>query len=418
MSAKDTTYESKVLSTLYNPFSLKNLDPKWPDGLCNSSRGVQMKRTTELNGSEIVIALIPGYVNWCFAFQWDEVDNRWNLLMNHCDNTYIMSHLEQAHIIATPSTVPQEYTYEYAFGAQQDSQDIGTKVHEPEFSSWRGVSYGLRMMNVNSDHDNDGWFECVRTSRNAFVNRLGLALILQNPPPEGPTGANVYEIEDRLAKSSYGDREKDNIYIKPGCVFPLTSTAQEWFSARNWAIMPSYASGKLKELKDFVFSLNPEKAHNDFQKIEYTPFSYTESISEKISINTNIGVAYNNYDTSQWFDELIIDLDTDYAVVGMVTENQDSAGGNTKFTRWVNFQKGFTSPNFDIILVKIHGLANTRTVVSSVANLEFQINERKNEGYHNMTNSYACLQSLDKYIESRVTYNRNPFQDISKKRQN
>jgi hypothetical protein len=400
MSAKDTTYESKVMSTLYNPFSLKNMDPKWPDGLCTSSTGVQLKKTSELRGSEMVIVLLPGLVNWCFAYTWDELDDKWILTMNHCDNMYILSVLENK-IIGT--------TNQQAVGAQTDPEDLAQdEISYPNFSSWRGVSYGMRLMNINSDHDNDGWFECIRTSRSVFLNRLGLTAY--------KFGANGFDIAvDEEPWASYGNREKDNIYLKGGCVFPLNATAQEWFSARNWAIMPSYASGKLKELRDFVFQLNPEKKHNDFTKIEFSPYYLYESLTTKYAKNEEIYMIYHNLDVTTGVDLPVAQIDNNFRVLGMTTENQDTQAG-VGFEKWQDFHKGFTSDNFDIILLKIHGLENTRTVVSSVCNLEFQLNERTNIGHHHHTNSYACSQSLDKYLEYRTTYGRSPFQDTSKKR--
>lgn len=402
MSGKDTTYESRVMSTLYNPFSLKNLDPKWPDGLCTSSTGIQLRRTSEINGSEIIIALVPGLVNWCFAYTWDEQNNVPVIMMNHADTMSVLSVYETNMLL---NILDQPVV---TIGNSTSIADMAAQPSQPIYSSWRGVSYGMRMMNVNTDHDNDGWFECVRTTRNVFLNRLGIALRL-------PTGADITN-DSGISPISLGQREKDNIYVKPGCIFPLTETAQEWFSARNWALMPSYASGKLKELKDFVFTLNPEKTHNDFIPMQFTPIkAYSQG---NLGGPNKLWIKYLTYNTTSYTDEFVtIDGLTapndNWRVYGMPTEDEDALNSDT-FQQWTDLQKGFSSENFDMILVKIHGLANTKTVVSSVANLEFQLNERTNIGHHHLTNSYACIDALNRYLENTTMYKRQPFTDTSK----
>lgn len=412
MSGKDISFESRVMSTLYNPFSIKNLDPKWPDGLCPSSKGVQLKRTSEIVGTEVLLVLIPGLVNWCFAYQWIEENNDYVLLLNHCDNQFVLNFLQQ-----TPGKGATDQNI------NAGGVGLGGKDNPPEgvytdelvdFSSWRGVSYGMRLMNVNTDHDNDGWFECIRTSRNVFLNRLGIAVagdFIPGPSPEAVVPLGPYRYNH-----SVGDFEHNNVYLKPGCVFPLEHTAQEWFSARNWALMPSYASGKLKELKDFVFQLNPEKNINKFTDIKYLPVDFFESVSDGYYPTVRgIFLRQRNF-VGDSYVETDVALDK-WLVLGMKTEYQDGGGAAptaTDFEYWTDFHQGFTSDNFDIILVKLHGLENTRTVVSSVANYEFQNNERKTFRHHMHTNSYACPDALEKYVESRVTYHRSPFRDVTK----
>lgn len=394
MSGKDTTYESRVMSTLYNPFSLKNLDPKWPDGLCTTSTGVQLRRTSELNGSEIIIALVPGLVNWCFAYTWDEDTNTPLIMMNHSDSMKVLSVYERA----TGAT-----NTEFSIGNSTDG--LPNQASNPIYSSWRGVSFGMRMMNVNTDHDNDGWFETIRTTRNTFLNRLGIVLQVPLSAETNVTG------EDVITPLTYGSREKDNIYIKPGCILPLQETAQEWFSARNWALMPSYASGKLKELRDFVFTLNPEKTHNDFIPMQFTPIkAYSEGLVTGLDV---VRVKYWEYDIPTRIDLFRTSNATNLKIVGMPTEHDDAINA-TNFQEWTDLQKGFSSENFDIVLVKIHGLEKTKTVISSVANYEFQLNERTNIGHHHLTNSYACIDALNRYLENTTMYKRSPFTDTSK----
>lgn len=392
---KDTTYESRILSSLYNPFSIKNLEPKWPDGLCNTSVGMQFRQTTEVKGSELLIVLFPGLTNWMVAYQWDELNDKYWIRANHGDRRHCFS------------VVESQYQMKFSIGAAGTD---AVQTYVPEFSSWRPVSVGLRMMNVNTDNDNDGWFECVRTSRSTFLNRMGIVMYGEDAPVPPTTTS----FDPATTYIKVGMREKDNIFIKPGMIMPLTSLAQEWYSARNWAIMPSYASGKLRELKDFVFQLNPEKRHNYFIPMVFTAFKYPESLTAQFAENVGINVKYVNYDVPGRMDQMYELTNNQWFVAGMTTENQDTNAGSDA-TQWVDFQKGFSSENFDVILIKIHGLENTRTVLSTCCNLELQRNELHNKRDHGVTNSYACIDSLDRYIENRITRHRNPFSDVTNK---
>jgi len=397
---KDTTFESRVFSTLYNPFSHKNYDPKWPDGLATVSQGVKMQACTEVVGSELLVALVPGIVNWCIAFQWDEGINRPIVRLNHCDTKFTHSLLQSKQITQLTNTESGEVTNMYGF----DGVDP-VNLNANDFAAWRGVSYGLRMQNINSDHENDGWFECIRTSRSATKNRLGVLVDAHTVD----AGYDDFWMKTWTVRGKY---EKENIELRPGSLMPLNHLAQEWFSARNWALMPSYASGKLRELKDFVFQLNPEKRNNNFNETKFQPFNYTFSVPDGTSsIELMTGMGENPNDIT----DIEKRTETGIRVMSGVTEYQDavSTAYSEQFVEVVN---QLVSDNFDIILIKIHGLTNTRTIIESCANLEVIVNERKVTGYHNMTNCYACTDALDRYIEKRTTYHRSPFSDYTKNR--
>lgn len=416
---KEQTFEQRVLSTLYNPFSLKNLDPKWPDGLCNFSKGVQLKQTTEVVGSELLIALFPGLSNWCVAFTYDELTDEVLYYLNHGDEKLALFDVP---IQRKPDIAPGGVKNDNFNVINPITSEPGTDYQQalvnPVFDAWRPVSIGMRLLNNNSDFDNDGWFETVRTTRDGLVNRLGI-LVPFMPPLE-----DWGDYRHLLESHRVNRYEWNKIVWRYTNVLPMPSTAQEWFSARNWALMPSYASGKLKDLKDFLFTLNPEKKKNEFLPLrtvlinathgvaKYTADFY-QTINDNFYINVQVkNLSNNGYWT--WNYGMLM------GVIGQTTEHQDQLepsvyGLPATFTRspidWQEFTDTVISRNFDIILVKIHGLATTRTVIQTAANYEFQVNDRYNN-HHHVTNSYACTEALNRYLENKCMKNKLPFEEI------
>ena len=82
-AGSSNSYSDKVFSTLYNPFSIKNNNPKWPDGLANYSVGKKNQFSSEVYGRDLVLCLFPGMSNWFQCYLWDETENRFELLTNH-----------------------------------------------------------------------------------------------------------------------------------------------------------------------------------------------------------------------------------------------------------------------------------------------------------------------------------------------
>lgn len=428
---KDLTFESRVLSSLYNPFTLKNSDPKWPDGLTNTSTGIRQSMTTFLQGSDYIIALIPGLVNWCFAYRWDEANDQIIILANHADTQNNFGIYEKAQ-----GAVPQATNHAgiVAIGENLQETDIANWRREktPNFTSWRGVSYGCRLRNVNTDHDNDGWFECIRTTRNVFIDRMGLWMKVNNTGADvSPNDYNDTYSENPVQQSTL-TYEVLNIPMPLGSILPTKHLAQEWFSARNWALMPSYASGKLNALKDFVFQLNPEKRINELKSVEMLPLYFDTGLqhtqSSELSF-TSTPVRFLNYSDYYTYTPATAPNApfTDWMVVPMSNENQDGnvippADGNAQnppnasAAWWRNFHRNFCSDNFDVILIKVHGLENTKMVLSSVANVECVRNESYTSSYHHSSNAYACLDALDRYLENRTRNHRIPFADVSKQK--
>jgi hypothetical protein len=274
---------------------------------------------------------------------------------------------------------------------------------------------------VNTDHDNDGWFESIRTTRNVFIDRMGLLLGTKADVRIEPDDYNdTYGTTATGAlRRSINDYEVVNVTVPTGCLLPSKHLAQEWYSARNWALMPSYGSGKLNALKDFVFQLNPEKRINELSTLTMLPFMNSTDFGslswEKSDLYVNVVDTYYKQDTPN------APAVQDCKIVAMTSENQDNPNSTDVETHntasfWRNFVNSVCSENFDMVLIKIHGLATTKMVLTSVQNIECVRNESYTDAYHHSSNAYSCVEALDRYLENRTRNHRLAFSEITKQK--
>lgn len=383
-SGSTTTVGNKTLSTLYNPFSIKNNTPKWPDGLTNYSIGKKTQFSSEVFGRDLVIALFPGVMNWCQCYEWDETANVFDLLTNHCK--------QNLDVLYNESIDATQGIFSYADRYNSSA---------PKYSAWRGVSYGLRLDCVNSDEDHDGWFECIRVNRDTYRHRFGIVqagsetgtlIVDDGTEPTAPPPTFVY----------------NRATVHDGESLPSLHTVQEWYSARNWALMPSYATGKLKDIGQYIFSLNQSSDDNELIKVRTVNFDKTGTTFEPINFKT-YNPPYYTVPPTRLSRESLANTRTWVPTVEVAQE-----GGNpTSAVNIPDFQRSFLSDSFDIILIRVHGLDRTRLLMHSVCNLEFTCGE---ESPYNsfLSISYPNKEGITKYKESIAQNRRLPFYKVDK----
>jgi len=381
-SGHQTTIGSKTMSSIFNPFSIRNNQPKWPDGLASYSIGRKNQYTSEVYGKDLVFAFFPGLLNWCQVYYWDEDANVFHLVSNHhkYDNVDLM----------------YEFSNDLGTGTNDNHVWRNVNIDPKYYESWRPVSLGLRIECVNNDEDNDGWFEAIRTNRDTYRHRLGII-------KAGTGGLNDTTLKSaNTAPTSY---EHTDLYH--GMMYPATMTVQEWYSARNWALHPSYSSGKLKDIGDYIFTLNQTTNDNEFIKLRALSVAPTGVIPQD--------VYRREYDTSSvtlkytippvWGTSTAVADTTNYIPV---TEVNQETGTTTQASLIPDVQKLYISDAFDMILIRVHGLDNTRLMLQSVQNIELTCGERS--PYLQFTSvSYPNKEGLAQYLNIQSKQRETPY---------
>lgn len=417
---KDRTIASKALSTLYNPFSIRNNQPKWPDGLANYSIGRKQQFGSEVYGRDLVIALFPGSQNWCMCFEWKEGPNRAVILANHGDTRTFEWKTENTGAAGT-ETINYEPVKEISDDFR-DTAGLTGRDSQYRYSGWRGVSYGLKLECCNSEEENDGWFECIRTSRNLMKHRFGVL----DHYKEADVNPAEFEVEPVVNKYIPNLFDMD---VAPGYM-----TVQEWYSARNWALNPSYASGKLKNIGNYVFHLNPESKLNPFQKLKPVSFQRgltSESMQYWVAAFSNLEsrpplrkAAENEATLNVPMTEIKQNPPAEAAAHTPTGEDATNAtvaddgdvgaadtGATSAETLNLEFAEHLIDNSFDIVLIRIHGVDSTRISMHSVANIELTCDEMSRLS-QTQTICYPNVQGLQKYVETVHEQRRLPMQPV------
>ncbi len=370
-----------TLSTLYNPFSIRNNQPKWPDGLATFSIGRKQQFASELYGSEITIVLFPGSVNWCVG--WDyalltkqiapHFDTRVMVQLNHGDDRTF----KVRDFWRTTEAVHQHFW----------------DFKESEYSAWRGVSYAMKVRCCNNDEENDGWFEAIRTSRNNFYDQMTVASILVD-------GVEGYQTKTHSIPGINNTIRHPIIWT--GSVLPSPILQQHvWNADFDKTIFwesPSYCCGKLKDIGDYMFQLNPERDDNEFTKLRsvnedsagfeaYTITSYSYADDPKDHIARTA------------FDYLDVKAHRPFH---SINDPDNNANNPARVEDIPNYEQSFLSDSFDTIILRIHGTESTRVLVHSVANIELLTGEFSKLAQF-QTASYPNVSGLASYIDYRQT---------------
>lgn len=319
----------KHLAVYKDPFSRATHLPRIPDGKAITSIGLKNRVIGEVTienaaNASTDILLFPGLNAWVCI---DDVDGETDLI-------YMGSNiLEQSAISGTAGT-----------GITLDQQ-TATNIHR-----WRMVSCGMHCALTNNAEQNDGWWEAVRFGT--------------------PTDAREY---------LFGfDATADAQAIVPFSPFAM--------GVDNLVNLPSYTSGKLRDIHRTQFNLRPEGNEHQFISLRDT----YELASTDLLATTDIffaGTAAANASVQKLG-----------AAAGIATTG--FTGDNLKQHDFVNSRVDF---GYDVILLRIHGRGDTapsRIKIEAVANHEIIYDERAtNSRFHqraeiapNFTAAKASLQ--------------------------
>lgn len=334
-----------------------------------------------------MVVLFPGSTNWCVAYTRRDVSittgnppvtstlKQYPLLANHGDNrTFDISQKSVVHN-----------------GVQQWSLLFPSDT----YSAWRPVSYALKIRCCNNDEENDGWFEAVRTSRNTFLDEFGVTI---NSTFANNTDPNTAE----PSVDTYLQIYEPRVYL--GSVLPSKKTVEKWLYDTEWYNMATYCTGELKDIGDVMFQLNNEKAENDFKKVCAFNGQDSATNAENITVidysDTNPRESVGTVSTLA-VTELRIPKthSTDVGASGTLPVDNSLLG---------QYQDTFLSDSMDIIIIRIHGIKETRLLLHSVANIELMCGEFSQIAQY-QTVCYSDLDALERYIEKRNSAYKLPF---------
>jgi hypothetical protein len=365
---KGTTFSEGAMSTVYNPFSIRNNTPKWPDGLANYSVGLKKQFASDIYGRDFVVCLYPGLVNWLQAYSYNEVADRMSLhAVHHARNTGVAFGVN-----VDPDPYPVQWTY------------------EGYFSYWRITGAACRILSANSDEKCDGWFECIRTSRGNYTHRLGVV----------GTSVEVHPHDDDCIHTH------QRYQLKTGDMVPTDATVQEWMSCRNWALNPSYASGKIKDLEQYIFSLNQTGDSNEFVAMRNVNLPggghYLVRPRHVQYTDTNLRPPVLADPPAQQYEDGTTVFFT-YSEI-----QQDGGAVPPTAAEVVDISGSFVSDSWDIILIRLHGIDETRLALHSVCCYEMLCEEGSERSQYE-TLCYPSTDALEAYKKFQNQFRKIPF---------
>lgn len=219
------TERSKCAAVVKNPFSTATAMPKIPDGMASASLGLRRNLVTSLDfGEDSVYEMI---------------------LMPHLTTPLYMG--TQANNIDESGPKVRDdpafgtnakictWTATSATAAKQDPLN--------EVSKWRLVSQGLKITLVNSNDDNDGWFEAFRFTPSYGAAEFGTteALVANQPVPQ-----------IKLAPKQFGNR---------------ISGDNDWSAADQG----NYVTGKLRNIHRYTWTNRKVNKDVDFTALTAAP---------------------------------------------------------------------------------------------------------------------------------------------------
>lgn len=381
-AGKNISYGSRHMSTLWNPFSYRNNEPKYPDGLAQYSIGRKWTNITRVQGKDIVIVLYPGQLAWCAI----------------C-GTATTPEEEESFRLYDVHTTHESLSYTYTsrrdtslgedVGDPSKAYDIWSKaftVEKNKYSAWRPVSCAVKIKSLNRVlcqlGSNDGWWEAIRSSKMIDSMDFGLR---SDPEPDD------------------GDKPLGETFLPPvGAVVPTGRWRTEISSAQNWSLQPSYATGTTIELGRWQFQLNQIRNDNEFIDVTDVLFADPSNQGRTSPEAENIfPLVYPNMQSNP--EQQQVNFGNIHTwEIGKDTQRYGDLQASGEETVTGQKSSGFMttfSSAMDMILIKIHGTADSEYLISSVMNQEFLANDTDLKDYQ--TTSYAALSELEEYLAIR-----------------
>lgn len=443
---KNITYASRHMSTLWNPFSYKNTEPKYPDGLAQYSIGQKYVNHFTLEGEDVLLVLFPGLVGSVLAFTDLDSEPIIRGLSMHADNGNLFKRVVEA-------------SQRVGTDARDNPDDaelslpLFTLRPDPKFSAWRPVSYAFKIQPI-SNHESiecgkDGWWEAIRLQNSINDVEWGVHGFYQEnlavPDPAQDGDDMVPAVRGFAEEYSTPEQRNKQLALREnprrvqtpwlngkGLIQPIPDTLQTLNSAEGWTLQPSYSKGNVRDLQCWTFQLNNVRRDNEFIDIRGASVLYydpdgtnttgedpsylTKAITFKLPLETWHGeytAEYRGKYTSARRDA----VNYEDGRVAYDGTDPDLALRSQRKVPHRTAVEGFHSlysDAYDVVIVKLHGRANTRYLVQTVANIEYlAFNGSQLQEY--TTTSYAALDELSHFLDVRANDykfpNHNYFRD-------
>ncbi len=315
-------YAKTNLNVVCNPW-FPTEQPKYPDGKAQWSIGRKFRFGEEVRPFDYgncLIMLFPGMNNFAFA-----VSRNADRPDKGTEQMFVISnHTAEAGIAMITSV--------------ENNQDNTQRKYtltpiERSYESWRPVSVGMRLKSLNTDDNDEGWWEAIRTSRDKIFKDTGY--VVRDVLPGGATPTNP-------SKKVY-----------PGNILPsLKNLKRDLTEAdADWMNVPSYCTGRLTHLQFYDFQLNMIREDNDF-----IPIRPVETITKTEDLAKKVQPFYEYPNKDNPIDDMKVAVDS-----------RDAA---TRAHEYTEAKEVLLAESMDVIMVRIHGTKNTKLFMETVMNQE------------------------------------------------
>jgi len=219
------------MAVMRNAFSDATTNPRVPDGKASESVGFRKKLMAEIEQDEtnpIEILFFAG-LNTCLVMR----NGRFNSANGDSDMSTVKYMRLDDHVVV-------ENVDGAIFTPPVDVQENQAIWHQPtaqQLCKWRPVSYGLLLSLVNSSEYNEGWWEAIRVNMCDNVNMFSFI------------------------------KEQESEGVDKGTQPMLFVPDVPSISSNQMLGNQSYSTGKLRNISQVVFQLNPEIRDYDFNKV-------------------------------------------------------------------------------------------------------------------------------------------------------
>lgn len=311
LKQKANSFEAEAcLEVMRNAFSDATTQPRIPDGKAPESIGFRKKLMAEIEQiahEEIEILFFAG-VNACVLVR----NGRFNASSEDKDLAQVKYMRLENHVrVRNDDTDLGEVSGQGT--VTREAQINWDQEETNQLCKWRPVSYGLLLSLVNSSDDNEGWWEAVRL--------------------------NICDTMSNFQTIVETDRSGDPKQVQPFIITPGMPTSM---TSNQMLANQSYSTGKLRNISQIVFQLNPEIKDYDFNRIP-------DKIAFRPTAADVQDAQYNDMESG--FQSKVFPVVSN----GGANSPPFNAGYySPEMSR--DTLNGAVDPNYDAIYIKIHGV--------------------------------------------------------------
>jgi len=211
---------AQSLAIYRNPFSMSPGQPKIPDGKAVMSIGSKVQVSAQLlneaSGDDILhVLLYPGLTQGMVV--WGDASQQGTRGFTAYGYNNHMTY---------------DITDPFAAGVGAD----GNISSNDNINEWRLVSQGLKLSLLNTDEENDGWFECIR-------------------------------YKDSFQANENGFYSGDNVETTNNAVYGPDLTLGTSLANKNLVNSPTYISGSLNDIDKYQFQLQAQSEQHNFRRL-------------------------------------------------------------------------------------------------------------------------------------------------------